>query len=127
MKKKSIKEKVLEFVESKGAARYTEIQEFIVDHNKGEGTYKNGYILGYVWLQPCKKRPKGRLSLGFPNVYRGYYSSAFSGANPYFLYGNDYLEKREDGLYVVVRDQPKGKPYYRSQYWTAMERLRNRY
>ena len=43
MEKITMKEQVLRFVEAKGSARFTEIQEFIVDTNYGKGTYQNGY------------------------------------------------------------------------------------
>ena len=115
IKKLTMKEKVLRFVESKGAARFIDIQEFVVDHNKGAGTYQSGRLLDHVWLYSTKKHPRGRSSVGFPNIYRGYYSSAFSGPKPWFLYGQDYLEKREDGMYVVVRDKFKEKPEHK--YW----------
>ena len=34
-----MKERILQFVESKGSARFTEIQRFIVDLRYGQGTY----------------------------------------------------------------------------------------
>jgi hypothetical protein len=111
-----MKEKVLQFVESKGSARYTEIQKFVVDHNKGVGAWEAGYQLNYVWLNTSKKNPEGLLSMGFPNKNRGYYSSAFSGPNPWFIYGKDYLQKQSDGSYKTVRDGNKPKPEYHS-YW----------
>jgi len=113
----SMKERVLRFVESKGAAKFTEIQEFIVDFNKGVGTYKTGYRLDHIYLEPSKKNPYGRPSAGFPNIYRGYYCSAFSGPNPWFIYGYDHLEKREDGKWIVMRNKFKERPEH--HYWNT--------
>jgi len=106
--KPTMKARVLDFVEAKGAARYTEIQEFIVDQNFGEGTYKAAAGTDTTW----KPGPNG-LKTRKCNPYRGYYSAAFhqgtsyypwSNRNKgYFLVGSDRLEKGEDGLYRVIR------------------------
>jgi hypothetical protein len=102
MAKVTMKEKVLQFVEKKGSASFTEIQEFIVDEKFGKGTYRDGY-------------ENGR------NTNRGYYCGAFSVGyysktlkqwqpGGYFLRGNDRLFKISNqinpnyGKYVVVRN-----------------------
>jgi hypothetical protein len=96
--KTTMKEKVLQFVESKGSATFTEIQKFIVDHNKGEGTYELCKADDKVWSPYTKTYSRTA------NSFRGYYCSAFSGPKPYFLMGKDYLEKTESGKYIVVRN-----------------------
>lgn len=100
MKKTTMKARVLDFVESKSASRFTEIQEFIVDHNYGLGTYKAAAGTQSTYY-------------GKMNPHRGYYSGAFYKAhgswpwskrtNGYFLNGTERLEKGEDGLYRTIR------------------------
>lgn len=114
MEKQTMKARVLDFVESKGAARFTEIQEFIVDQNFGEGTYKAAAKKDLTWETVKNKETceweyrKTKLA----NPYRGYYSAAFYTASNryawsqrkgYFLTGSKYLVKGEDGLYRVIR------------------------
>ena len=114
MKKQTMKARVLDFVESKGAARFTEIQEFIVDQNFGEGTYKAAAKSGLCWEQRVNSETGvcewSRTKKA--NPYRGYYSTAFYTASNryawsqrkgYFLTGSEYLVKGEDGLYRVIR------------------------
>ena len=111
MEKITMKEKVLRFVETKGTARFTEIQEFIVDTNYGIGTYQNGYqiererkrnIETGEWTEVLVKR----------NTNRGYYCSAFRtagrgryGITPvgYFMTGDNRLEKTARGTYKTIR------------------------
>jgi hypothetical protein len=86
MQKVTMKEKVLQYVESKGEASFTEIQRFIVDTNYGAGTYDY-------------------------NTHRGYYTGAFRNAQRpdsiagqgYFLRGNNRLSRKENGKYIVIR------------------------
>ena len=112
MEKLTMKEKVLRFVESKGTARFTDIQEFIYDTNYGEGAYKKGYKIvdDYVWNTEAQKHlPVKRKK----NVNRGYYSSAlrmvstssYTKQTPvgYFMRGDNRLEKLENGLYKTIR------------------------
>ena len=110
MKKPTMKSRVLDFVESVNAARFTEIQEFIVDQKFGAGTYKAAAGTDTTWTSG----PNG-LKTRKCNPYRGYFSSAFNSGQDsrywpkakhspgYFLLGPERLEKREDGLYQVVR------------------------
>lgn len=108
MAKVTMKEKVLQFVESKGSASFTEIQRFIVDENRGEGTYDAAAGTDLVW--DYKKGERTRKA----NPYRGNYSSAFykgHGSFPwskrkdgYFLRGANRLVKGENGKYTVVRE-----------------------
>lgn len=99
--KTTLKEKVLQFVEQKGSARFTDIQRFIVDHKFGQGTYDNTRVPvmkwnGIYWIETDRKE----------NPYRGYHCSSFSGtlSRPgYFMTGPDHLVKGEDGRYRVVR------------------------
>jgi hypothetical protein len=53
---KTLKDRMLDFVQEKGEAKYTEIVEFLVDSRYGEGTYKKN-----------------------PEQYRGVGSAGFSG------------------------------------------------
>ena len=113
MAKLTMKEKVLQFVESKGTARFTDIQEFIYDTKYGEGAYKKGYQIvdEYVWNTEAQKHlPVKRKK----NVNRGYYCAAFSigyynktekkyQPGGYFLRGDNRLEKLENGLYKTIR------------------------
>ena len=89
-----MKEKVLRFVETKGTAKFAEIQKFIVDSNYGEGTYNT------------VKDYEGK------KLYRGYYCSAFRtagrgryGITPvgYFMTGDNRLEKTARGTYKTIR------------------------
>ena len=106
-KKITMKAKVLDFVESKGTARYTDIVRFIVDTKFGEGTYDKSiryedyykYVMGTPtsnaqWVKSPNQRKM--------NYMRGYYSGAFSGPNPYFLKGDERLCPIQGG-YKVVR------------------------
>jgi len=112
MEKITMKEQVLRFVEAKGSARFTEIQEFIVDTNYGKGTYQNGYQIQRErkynsktgeWVEVLVKR----------NTNRGYYSSAFRQVSTsrfttklpvgYFMRGDNRLEKTENGSYITIR------------------------
>lgn len=113
MKKQTMKARVLDFVESKGAARFIEIQEFIVDQNFGEGTYKAA-AKNLTW-ETLKNKETGEWEfrkIKLANPYRGYYSAAFYKASNrypwshrkgYFLTGSEYLVKGPDGLYRVIR------------------------
>ena len=100
--KMTMKDRVLAFVESKGTARFVEIQKFVVDYKYGVGAYEAGCQLNTIWLAPSKKNPDGALSVGFPNRNRGYYCSMFFGSNPIFMYGESYLERMSRGIYKVV-------------------------
>jgi hypothetical protein len=99
-KKKTMKDKVLAFVEKRGEARYTDIIKFIVDTKFGKGTYDSGRqpetIYEYDYLLR-KHVPKVRMR----NRWRGYYAAAFSGKKPYLLIGPSFLVKGVDGLYRV--------------------------
>lgn len=100
MKKITMKERVLRFVESKGGtARFSEIQEFIVDHNYGKGTYKQR-VPERIWA-PGGKFIKGTRMF---NPWRGYYCCAFW-HNGYFMRGDDRLVRVSHGLYKVVRKE----------------------
>jgi hypothetical protein len=104
----TMKEKVLQFVESKGTARFTDIQRFIVDTKFGEGTYDSAARTDSTW-EGYKTNP-----------YRGYYSAAFykghsltpysNRKDGYFIRGNNRLHKINNpmnpnhGKYIVVRN-----------------------
>jgi hypothetical protein len=130
MAKVTMKSKILDFVESQGAARFTDIQRFIVDHNKGEGTYDAARRSSTTWgtkvVTPpaCEfseseiaanggKVPKMYESVVVrTNPYRGYYSVNLSvggqggfGYNKtgYIMVGAERLEKGKDGLYRTIR------------------------
>lgn len=102
MKKLTLKEKVLRFVEERGSARFTDIQRFIVDNNFGQGTYDGAKRIEKVWVN-------GGYRDRLVNPYRGYHSCSFWNGGRwsrtgYFLTGPDYLVKGEDGRYRVVRN-----------------------
>jgi hypothetical protein len=116
-KAKTIKQHVMEFVESKGSARYMEIIEFIVDHNHGEGTYQASYVDDSIYeFQPETRKVVKLEKTIRRNSQRGYYSGAFR--KPYttrdgktYYPGHFYndtgygkLEKHPDGSYIVVHD-----------------------
>lgn len=102
----TIKEHVLNFVEQKGGAKYTEIIEFIVDLKYGKGTYKSGDKQDEVWRYTNKRDEEGRVIIKKykANCWRGYFSGAFSSHNPYFLKGKNRLVKATDH-YIVVREK----------------------
>jgi len=115
--KKTVKQHVMEFVESKGSARYMEIIKFIVDHNHGEGTYDASYVMepkSWNW-DPVEQTYKKSEIMVRKNTQRGYYSGAFrkpyvsrDGVTHYpghFYNDTGYgcLEKTENGSYIVVR------------------------
>ena len=110
MKKITVKEKLLRFVEKKGSARFTEMQRFLVDNNYGKGTYDKGKQYKMVWVgKELRKR--------LVNIWRGYYCCAFSGtcsSRPYFMVGSNRLEKQKDGSYKVIRENKK-KQYENSK------------
>ncbi len=92
MAKITVKEQVLQFVESKGSARFTDIQRFIVDLRYGQGTYDAAA------KTPLEYDPNTKA-----NPYRGYFCSAFSGYGAYFMLGENRLDKNEEGKYIVIR------------------------
>jgi len=111
MKKQTMKSQVLNFVESQGTARYTDIIRFIVDTKFGEGTFNSDAGTDLAW------GAKGKTVKC--NPWRGYYSAAFMkpyrisrGENAgkmvypgYFFKDAGYgcLIKLENGLYKTVR------------------------
>lgn len=109
MEKITVKERVLRFVETKGTARFVEIQEFIVDTKYGKGTYANGYKLEQDWV---KDKATGNYLpvMRRKNTNRGYFSSAFRKSagrfipQGYFLKGANRLVKTADGSYTTVRE-----------------------
>ena len=102
MKKITMKEKVLRFVELHEAASFTMIQRFIVDTKRGAGTYDGARQPEWVYRHEKKITAKE-----LRNPYRGHFCSAFSGsyAGPgYFMVGKDRLVKTgESRMYKVVR------------------------
>jgi len=94
MAKLTMKEKVLQFVESQGSARFSEIQRFIVDSKFGEGAYDNTKD----WSG--KKRYRGYYACALARGGRNYWGPQSTG---YFLLGKDCLMKTADGSYVTVR------------------------
>lgn len=93
----TIKEKVLRFVESKGTARFTDIQEFIVDMKHGEGTYKSGVekVTEKVWNWNTNSYVERKITR---NKYRGVHSGSING---YLSYGGTgHLVKVKDGFTV---------------------------
>ena len=133
MAKVTMKSKILDFVESMGTARFTEIQRFIVDHNKGEGTYDAARRSGTTWgtkvVYPplCEFSESDQIKIAAnggkipkmyesvvvrANPYRGYYSvnlspggkSCWGYRKPgYLMVGAERLEKGKDGLYRTIR------------------------
>jgi len=108
MAKVTMKEKVLQFVESKGSASFTEIQRFIVDTKFGEGTYDGDKGKDFRYNHKTGKHDIPA------NPWRGYWSAAFYKAHNtfpwtkqtsgYFLVGANRLVKGADGKYTVVRN-----------------------
>ncbi len=111
MAKQTMKAKVLDFVESQGEARYTDIIKFIITEKFGPDAWENGFRMERHWkfvkgegYKPAGMRRK--------NTNRGYYSGAFIKGTPrngynwgYFLRdaGYGFLEKQENGLYKTLR------------------------
>ena len=104
MAKETMKSHVLNFVQSQGSARYTDIIRFIVDRKFGPGAYDNTRTSN-EWNVPLINE----CNLGkTENPYRGYYASAMTRGGMYhpqgyFLTGPDRLVKGADGLYRVER------------------------
>ena len=71
MSKLTIREQIMNFVESKVSASFTEIQKFVVDLKMGEGTYDKAKHTDTTW-------DKKTQSLSKCNPWRGYYCSAFT-------------------------------------------------
>jgi hypothetical protein len=113
-KKVTMKEKVLQYVETQGTASFTEIQKFIVDEKFGTGTYAAGYkmVKEWVWNNETKQSETKMVKR---NTNRGYYCGAFSKgyysrtqgewqSGGYFLRGSSRLVKNENGKYSVIRE-----------------------
>ena len=102
MKKITMKEQVLQFVQSRGTATYTEIIQFIVDTKFGKDTFSNAKGTDQIWRSNGNKVPA--------NPYRGYFAGALSGPTPYFIKGSNRLQKIIDpmnpscGKYFTVRN-----------------------
>jgi hypothetical protein len=90
MAKETMKSRVLNFVESQGSARYTDIIRFIVDYKFGPGAYDNTRIHNPWNLGKAE------------NPYRGYYSTSMM-PDGYLRNGRERLVKGADGLYTVER------------------------
>lgn len=90
----TMKERILQFVESKGSARFTEIQRFIVDLRYGQGTYDAASKSDLTWSKDGTLTRKA-------NPYRGYFSSAFDSWTGYLMHGKHCLVKNDDGSYSV--------------------------
>jgi len=107
--KTTLKEKVLQFVEQRGSARFTDIQRFIVEMKFGKGAYDRR-VPKRVW------NGSEYVTKGTENPYRGYHCASFTTGSRwtktgYFLTGPDFLVKGEDGRYTVVRTtKPKIEP-----------------
>ena len=108
MKKETMKAKVLDFVESKGEARYTDIIKFIVTEKFGPDAWDNGFQ-----MEPHYEDVNGRwIQTGMrrKNTNRGYFAGALTKGGRwtpkgYFLRDAGYgmLEKQENGLYKTIR------------------------
>jgi len=119
MKKLTIKEQVLRFVETKGTARFTDIQRFIVDLKYGKGTYDSAARSEEVLRESKINYETGEITYTKvkTNPWRGHFSSAFTSASKskrvgyfggsrkigYFLSGDNRLEKNQKGEYYTVR------------------------
>jgi hypothetical protein len=112
MRKITMKDQVLQFVESKETATFTDIQRFIVDTKFGEGTYGSRMVNDWVWDKVTQKFTK---QLVRRNPWRGYFCAAFSigyfnrtekkyQPGGYFLRGENRLVKGSDGKYSVIRN-----------------------
>ena len=103
MKKITMKEKVLRFVELHEVASFTMIQRFIVDTKYGAGTYDKARHPEFVY-----RHEKKTTIMELRNPYRGYYCAAFSGLSGrpgYFMVGKDRLVKTgESRMYKVIRE-----------------------
>lgn len=108
MKKETMKAKVLDFVENKGEARYTDIIKFIVTEKFGPDAWDNGFQ-----MEPHYEDVNGRwiqTSMRRKNTNRGYFAGALTNGGRwtpkgYFLRDAGYgrLEKQENGLYKTIR------------------------
>jgi len=102
MEKITMKERILQFVESKGTARYTDIQRFIVDLKYGQGTYDAAANTDLTF--DCKTNAVKTKKC---NPYRGYYSDHLNTSpygKGYLMTGKNRLEKTEDKKYFVIRE-----------------------
>ena len=57
----TMKEKVLQYVESRGSATFTQIQRFIIDTKFGESTYDQGYQIEDTYIYDKSKQFKSRV------------------------------------------------------------------
>ncbi len=109
MKKQTMKAKVLDFVESQGEARYTDIIKFVVTENFGPDAWDNGFKMEPHWVIDENGRWI-QTGMRRKNTNRGYYSGALTKGSRwtregYFLRdaGYGFLEKQENGLYKTIR------------------------
>ena len=100
----SFKETVLQFVESKGTARFTEIQEFAVDFRLGEGTYKKGKgdIASRTYNYDTNEYD---VKIVKSNIHRGMYCGHMYRNDGYWANGSSRLVRTGRGVYKVVRDK----------------------
>lgn len=110
--KRTLKAEVLDFVESRGGATFTEIQRFIVEKRFGKGEYDKFENVG-VYVDCSPNHPDklhtyyfGKKAYRFVKrrmrVHRGCFTSAFRG---YFRNetGYGHLELGDDRIYRTVR------------------------
>jgi hypothetical protein len=99
----TFKETVLQFVESKGTARFSEIQEFAVDFRLGKGAYKKGYMEvetpGYNYMDERTSK------LVKTNIHRGMYCGNLYRDDGYWKTDTSRLCRISRGVYKVVRDK----------------------
>tara|TARA_R100000655_G_scaffold93890_1_gene135249 strand:- start:489 stop:815 length:327 start_codon:yes stop_codon:yes gene_type:complete len=108
MAKQTMKAKVLDFVESQGEARYTDIIKFIITEKFGPDAWENGFRMEQHYEYTSEGyKPAG---MRRKNTNRGYFSGALTKGSRwtpkgYFLRdaGYGFLEKQENGLYKTIR------------------------
>lgn len=92
------KEQIFQFIESQpnGIARFTDIQEFVVDLKHGAGTYKAGKQLQTVYGFKNGQYTEAQRML---NIWRGQFSGGF-GYNGYLMKGPEFLIPVKGGYKV---------------------------
>jgi len=115
--KKTLKDRMLDFVQEKGEAKYTEIVEFLVDSRYGKGTYKKdpeGYrgvgskgFSGIVYVN-------SETFLGVEKVQQWHWRNYRGNAHIYgqfkvpSRYTRRFLYKNPSGTYSVLKRTKKG-------------------
>jgi hypothetical protein len=103
----SFKERLLRFVESKGTATFTEIQEFSFDFKYGKGKYRQGVEIAEVERYDHDNHKAYVVTIK-QNIHRGMFCGDIYRNDGFWVTGPSRLVKVKRGIYKATRDNNEG-------------------